>query len=80
MRHGIYVPLFGALADPHAVVEIGTAAEEYEWDGLFVWDHVLSPVPGQCDIADPWIALAAAAAATRRILWDRWLLRCRAGA
>lgn len=67
MRHAIYLPLFGPLADPHAVVEIACAAEESGWEGLFVWDHVLSPVPGEWDIADPWVVLAAAAAVTRRI-------------
>lgn len=67
MHHGIYVPLFGALADPHAAVDIACAAEEYGWDGLFVWDHVLSPMDGQWDIADPWVVLGAIAAATRAI-------------
>lgn len=67
MRHAIHLPLFGALADPHAAVAIARAAEQAGWDGLFVWDHVLSPVPGDWAIADPWVVLAAAAAATSRI-------------
>lgn len=67
MRHAIYLPLFGGLADPHAMLEIGQAAEEHGWDGLFVWDHVLSPVPEEWAIADPWIVLAAVAGATKRI-------------
>lgn len=65
MRHAIYLPLFGALADPRALTEIAVAAEERGWDGIFVWDHVLSPVPGEWEIADPWIALAAAATLTQ---------------
>jgi alkanesulfonate monooxygenase SsuD/methylene tetrahydromethanopterin reductase-like flavin-dependent oxidoreductase (luciferase family) len=67
MRHAIFMPLFGALADPHAVADIARSAEESGWDGLFVWDHVLSIVPGEWEIAEPWIALAAAALATDRI-------------
>jgi alkanesulfonate monooxygenase SsuD/methylene tetrahydromethanopterin reductase-like flavin-dependent oxidoreductase (luciferase family) len=67
MRHAIHVPLFGALADPHAVADIARAAEQAGWDGLFVWDHVLSPVAGEWDIADPWLALAGAAMVTDRI-------------
>ncbi len=67
MRHAIHVPLFGALADPHAVVDLALAAEGAGWDGFFVWDHLLSPVGGDWDIADPWIVLAAAAVATDRI-------------
>ncbi|HEU0191736.1 MAG TPA: LLM class flavin-dependent oxidoreductase [Mycobacterium sp.] len=67
MRHAIHLPLFGALADPHAFADIARAAERSGWDGLFVWDHLLSPVAGEWDIADPWIALAAAATVTDRI-------------
>ncbi len=67
MRHAIHLPLFGALADPRAIIDIACAAEQTGWDGLFVWDHVLSPVAGEWDIADPWISLAAAATSTRRI-------------
>jgi alkanesulfonate monooxygenase SsuD/methylene tetrahydromethanopterin reductase-like flavin-dependent oxidoreductase (luciferase family) len=67
MRHAIYVPLFGALADPDAVAEIARAAEQSGWDGLFVWDHVLSPIKGRWEISDPWVVLAAAAVVTDRI-------------
>ena len=67
MRHALHVPLFGALADPHAFTDIARAAEEAGWDGLFVWDHVLSPVAGEWDISDPWVALTAAAMVTDRI-------------
>ncbi|MEO8816483.1 MAG: LLM class flavin-dependent oxidoreductase [Mycobacterium sp.] len=67
MRHALHLPLFGALADPQAITEIACAAEEAGWDGLFVWDHVLSPVAGEWEIADPWIVLAAAAMVTERI-------------
>jgi alkanesulfonate monooxygenase SsuD/methylene tetrahydromethanopterin reductase-like flavin-dependent oxidoreductase (luciferase family) len=67
MRHAIHLPLFGALADPHAVADIARAAEQAGWDGLFVWDHVLSPVASEWDIADPWLVLAGAAMVTERI-------------
>jgi alkanesulfonate monooxygenase SsuD/methylene tetrahydromethanopterin reductase-like flavin-dependent oxidoreductase (luciferase family) len=67
VRHAINLPLFGPLADPATVVEIGRAAEENGWDGLFVWDHVLSPLPESWEISDPWVVLAAVAATTSRI-------------
>lgn len=67
MHHAIHVPLFGTLADPGAISDIACAAEQAGWDGLFVWDHVLSPVAGEWDIADPWITLAAVATSTTRI-------------
>jgi len=65
VRHAINLPLFGPLSDPAAVVEIGQAAEDHGWDGLFVWDHVLSPLPESWEISDPWIVLAAVAATTK---------------
>ena len=43
-------------------MEITIAAEESGFDGFFAWDHVLSPVPGSWDIADPWVLLGAVAA------------------
>lgn len=67
MRHAIYVPPFGQLADPHAIVDIACATEQAGWDGFFLWDHVLIPVAGDWEISDPWVALAAAAVATRQI-------------
>ncbi|OBB81488.1 luciferase [Mycobacterium colombiense] len=67
MRHAIYVPLFGTLADPGAIADIAGAAEHAGWDGFFVWDHVLSPLGGEWEIADPWVVLAAAAMVTDRI-------------
>jgi alkanesulfonate monooxygenase SsuD/methylene tetrahydromethanopterin reductase-like flavin-dependent oxidoreductase (luciferase family) len=67
VQHAINLPLFGPLADPIAVVEIGQAVEENGWDGLFVWDHVLSPLPEPWELSDPWVVLAAVATTTRRI-------------
>ena len=61
MLHAINLPLFGELADPGAAVELAEAAG---FDAFFVWDHVLSPVPGSWDIADPWVVLSAIAVRT----------------
>ena len=67
VRHGLAMPLFGALADLVAFGDIAEAADEAGLDGMFVWDHVLSPVEGQWPIADPWVALAVAATRSQRI-------------
>ena len=67
MHHALFIPPFGELADPAALVDIAVAAEEAGWDGLFLWDPVLRPASEPWAIADPWVALAAVAAATRRI-------------
>ena len=68
MRFAINLPNFGAYADPRLLAELAHEAEESGWDGLFLWDHVQYFVPAQrVPLADPWIALAAVALATRRI-------------
>jgi alkanesulfonate monooxygenase SsuD/methylene tetrahydromethanopterin reductase-like flavin-dependent oxidoreductase (luciferase family) len=63
---GVFLPIFGELAEPRVVVDLAVAAEEAGWDGVFVWDHVLYRPP-VTDIADPWITLAAVATATERV-------------
>jgi alkanesulfonate monooxygenase SsuD/methylene tetrahydromethanopterin reductase-like flavin-dependent oxidoreductase (luciferase family) len=67
MKHALYLPPFGELADPEALVDIAQAAEGSGWDGLFLWDHVLRPADEPAEIADCWIALTAVATCTDRI-------------
>jgi alkanesulfonate monooxygenase SsuD/methylene tetrahydromethanopterin reductase-like flavin-dependent oxidoreductase (luciferase family) len=65
-KHGIFVAPFDELAEPSVVTELATAAEQRGWDGFFVWDHIRYSAPTRA-VADPWITLAAVAAATERI-------------
>lgn len=65
-RRGLFFGPFGELADPRRCAELAVAAEQHGWDGVFLWDHVLRPDPPM-PVADPWIALAAIAAATERV-------------
>lgn len=65
MRRGLYLPLFGPFGDPNVVVDLTVRAEAAGWDGVFLWDHVVSDTPS---VADPWTTLAAMAVATDRIL------------
>lgn len=65
-RSGLFVPLFGELADPVAAARLAAEAEEAGWDGFFVWDHVRWRPP-VVEVADPWITLAAIATATTSI-------------
>jgi alkanesulfonate monooxygenase SsuD/methylene tetrahydromethanopterin reductase-like flavin-dependent oxidoreductase (luciferase family) len=65
VKHGLYVAPFGPLADAEALAGIAARAEDAGWDGLFVWDHVMTEVG--VDVADPWISLAAIAVATERL-------------
>lgn len=63
VRYAVCVANFGTYADPLAVVRLARTAEAAGWDGFFVWDH-LAFVWGPPS-ADPWVTLAAVAAATR---------------
>ena len=68
MRHAVNLPPFGPYADPAVVVDLAVAAEEGGWDGIFLWDHIVrTHEPHRLAAADPWILLAAIAAATERI-------------
>ena len=66
LRSALWLPLFDDLADPVAVARLAAEAEEAGWHGFFVWDHLSWQAPVR-QVADPWITLAAAAAATERL-------------
>jgi alkanesulfonate monooxygenase SsuD/methylene tetrahydromethanopterin reductase-like flavin-dependent oxidoreductase (luciferase family) len=66
VKHALLVPPVGPFSDPRELVEAAVAAETAGWDGVFIWDHVHRVEP-PLEIADPWIALAAIAMATRRV-------------
>lgn len=66
MRFGICLANFGTYGDPRNVVTVAEEAEAAGWEALLIWDH-LSFVWGP-PAADPWIALAAAAARTDRLV------------
>ena len=55
MKYGFVIP----WADAREVGELAAVAEEYGWDGVFVWE----PVWG----VDAWISLALAAVRTGRV-------------
>ena len=59
MRFAVNVPNFGAFADPRFFGELAATAEQSGWDGLFVWDHILTTE--ELPVADPWVLLAVAA-------------------
>lgn len=64
MRYAVDVAPLGELADPRVIARIAAAAEAAGWDGLSTWDVLATSMGGA---ADPFVALAAAAAATERI-------------
>src|SRR5215213_8430659 len=67
MRAGLWLPLFEELADPRVVARLAADAEEWGWHGVFVWDQLRWREPIK-HVADPWITLAAIAAATEEVM------------
>ena len=65
MRCGLYIAPFGELADVSALADLAAEAEAAGWEGVFLWDHVMTH--GDVAVADPWIALTAVALATERV-------------
>ncbi|MEU8898821.1 LLM class flavin-dependent oxidoreductase [Nocardia sp. NPDC048505] len=68
MRHGVYLPPFGELAHPAVLAGLAQTAEHAGFDGVFVWDHVVRPQRPGLPVCDAWIALAAIAARTDRVV------------
>jgi len=66
VRFALNLPNFGDFADPHRLVDLARRAEESGWDGFFLWDHIRAG-DWAGPVADPWVALAAVAAATQRL-------------
>jgi alkanesulfonate monooxygenase SsuD/methylene tetrahydromethanopterin reductase-like flavin-dependent oxidoreductase (luciferase family) len=66
MRYGIFVAPFDELSEPGVLAELAVRAEARGWDAFHLWDHIVYRDPVVA-LADPWIALAAVAAATQRI-------------
>ena len=65
MRYAIDIAPLGDLADPAAIVGLARAAESAGWDGLSIWDSL--GVSMGTSAADPFVTLAAVAAATERL-------------
>lgn len=66
MKFAVNLAPFGPASDPRTLAQWAHEAEEAGWDGFFLWDHMNWDRWGP-EIGDPWIGLAAAAMATRRI-------------
>ena len=64
MHYAVYLPLFAPFGHPRIIADLARDAERAGWDGVFVWDDVAG---WDKDMADPWIALSAAAMITERV-------------
>lgn len=66
LRFAVNLPNLGEYADPRTIAALAREAEDAGWDAFFVWDTMGYPDP-EVPLTDPWIAIAAAAAATSRV-------------
>src|SRR5436305_4533204 len=72
MRYGLSLPNGGECANPQFLLELAILAEEAGWEGIFLEDYICYTndaysVPSPATI-DPWVALAALALQTKRVL------------
>ena len=67
MKYGIYISNYALNGDPRLFVQLAKAAEESNWDGFFMWDHIYPDGGATKKVADPWITLSGIAASTNRI-------------
>jgi len=65
VSHGVFLPPFAEFAEPKRLVALAQSAERAGWDGLYLWDHMLT-VPGMA-VADSFVMASAIAQATERI-------------
>lgn len=65
MKYGVYVAPFHDFASAHALADLAQEAEEADWDGFFIYDHIARP--DSPPVADTTVALAAIAMQTQRI-------------
>ena len=63
----MYLPPFNELSDPHVLISLAELSEERNWDGFFLWDHVLRRPEEAPTVADAWVSLAGVASATKRL-------------
>lgn len=64
MKFGLSLPNHGDYGDIYRLIELALLAEESNWDGFFLWDHIAR---GKAPQVDPWIAMAAIAVHTDKM-------------
>jgi len=67
MKFGVHLPNFGPFGDPRRLAALARETESAGWDGFFIWDHILGDPDWREPMVDPWVALAAIAAATTKV-------------
>jgi alkanesulfonate monooxygenase SsuD/methylene tetrahydromethanopterin reductase-like flavin-dependent oxidoreductase (luciferase family) len=66
LQFGVYLPDFGRAIHPRALIELAGEAEDYGWDGFFLWDHLVE-WNRHTPVYDAFTCLAAIATNTKHI-------------
>jgi alkanesulfonate monooxygenase SsuD/methylene tetrahydromethanopterin reductase-like flavin-dependent oxidoreductase (luciferase family) len=66
LRYGLVLSNIGSFSSPKTVLDVAEHAEEAGWEALFLWDHLAWVWDGPA--VDPWVALAAVAVRSERML------------
>jgi hypothetical protein len=64
IKSGVYLPIHGEFGDVPRLLSLCEQAEEWGWEGFFIWDLLYSGVE---PLIDPWVVLSACAARTKHI-------------
>ncbi|MFX1283026.1 MAG: LLM class flavin-dependent oxidoreductase [Promethearchaeota archaeon] len=67
VKFGVYIANHGVFTDPQDYLELSILAEESNWDGFFIWDHMHLNKDSANPILDPWITLAGIATKTKEL-------------
>jgi len=65
VKFGIDLPNYGEFGDPELLLDLAVEAEAADWDGFFLWDHLVSD--GRTPATDPWVVMSAVAVRTEHI-------------
>ncbi len=68
MKFGMSISNLGIYTNFEELIALAHNAEEAGWDEIFLWDHILHKPRADSRAVDPWIALAAIAANTKKIM------------
>jgi alkanesulfonate monooxygenase SsuD/methylene tetrahydromethanopterin reductase-like flavin-dependent oxidoreductase (luciferase family) len=68
LKYGLELPTGHELADPVVLADLAQLAERRGWDGVFLEDYVCYAGDPRTPTVDTWVALAAIATATERIV------------
>ena len=67
MKFGITLPITGVDGDVRKLAECAALAEKCGWDAVWIEDYVVSFGGENAPVFDPWLAMTAAALATKKI-------------